>query len=260
MGMTGALILFAAACVPPCAVADDGLDRALRVIGWTAAAGAAAGFWWGPERSRLAAGDDLRAEDQDGAEDQAAAKGAYASPAATSQPASAPAPADQVLEDKDLRLCLHFCQQIALFKEMDEEGRWIQRECIPFCAGELEFAIGDRVQLELTHWHGEDDKWSRTGTVLGVDDYQGILSFRVMLDGGRFARSFESRHLEKLENPAPKHEREPKPEAEPEAFKVTCLSFGRGDVWKCVTMILVSTCLGTVLLAVLLAFVQASEP
>lgn len=245
MGMTGALILFAAACVPPCAVADDAPGRVFGAIGWTAAAAAAAGYLWGPERSRLAAGDDLRAEDQDGAEDQAAAKGAYASPAASPQPASAPASADQV-QDKDLKACDHFCRQNA--PEWMDRGEllWVQENCLLFCAGDLEFAIGDRVQYRV---------W--LGTVIGIDSNEpkGKLHFRVMLDWSQFPQEIDSRHLEKLENPAPKHE------CEPEAFKVKLeLSFDRGDVWKCVAVILVSMCVGGLMGAVLLAFVQASEP
>ena len=251
MRMTGALILFAAACVPPCAVADDSLGRVFGAIGWTAAAAAAAGYLWGPERSRLAAGDDLRAEDQDGAEDQAAAKGAYASPAASPQPASAPAPADQV-QDKDLKACDHFCRQDAPERMNRGELLWVQENCLLFCAGDLEFAIGDRVQSS------ELGDWSRLGTVIGIDSNEpkGKLHFRVMLDWGQFPQAIDSRHLEKLENPAPK------PEAEPEALKVKFeLSFDRGNVWKYATMILVSTCTGTVLLTVLLlvAFGKAIE-
>ena len=88
-----------------------------------------------------------------------------------------------------------------------------------------------------------------------------------MLDWGAYPLPFQSRYLEKLENPAPKHECEPKPGAEPEAFKVKLeLSFDRGNVWKYATMILVSTCTGTVLLTVLLllafgkAIGKASKP
>ena len=245
MRMTGALILFAAACVPPCAVADDSLGRVFGAIGWTAAAGAAAGYLWGPERSRLAAGDDLRAEDQDGAEDEAAAKGAYASPAASPRPASEPAPADQV-EDKDLKACLSFCQRNALFVDVD--SRLSYENCFDFCDGELEFAMGDRVQFVVTPGEVES-----VGTVLGVVQYKGILRFGVMLDWEEGPLPFESHYLEKLENPAPKHECEPKPGAEPEAFKVKLeLSFHRGDVWKCVAVILVSMCMGAVLLGLAL--------
>ena len=241
MGMTGALILFAAACVPPCAVADDAPGRVVRAIGWTAAAGFAAGVWWGPERSGLAANDDLRAEDQDGAEDQAAAKGAYASPAASPRPASEPA-------GEDLKPCLRFCRQVGLTA--------FEPDCLPFCAGELEFAMGDRVQFVVTPGEVES-----VGTVLGVVQYEDMLRFLVMLDWEEDPLPFESHYLEKLENPAPKHECEPKPGAEPEAFKVKLeLSFDRGDVWKCVAVILVSMCIGGLMGAVLLGLALPSKP
>lgn len=159
-------------------------------------------------------------------------KGAFASPAANPQPASAPATADQV-EEKDLELCVVRCVRDALF--MDDDSRGVQRICVPFCRGDLEFAIGDRVQLELTPAEVHSpDKWSRTGTVLGVDEYEGRRYFKVMLDRSRFPRTFHRDRLEKLEIP----ECELKPgadEAEPEAFKV---KIERGFACKCFTMML----------------------
>lgn len=139
-------------------------------------------------------------------------KGAHDSPIANPQPASAPEPADQV-EGEDLKPCLWFCQRNALF--LPDDSHLSYEKCFDFCVGDLEFAMGDRVQLVVTPGEVES-----VGTVLTVVKIKGMLRFSVMLDWGDYPLPFESRYLEKLENPAPKHECEPKPEAEPEAFKV----------------------------------------